>query len=407
MLITTGVSLLSSLSTLADVFNRNKDKIDNVVGAGRDIAGRTSSVLNSLSAGSVEEITKATRIEPMVLIDEVIVNDPIVTDVLKVTTSREAAYFAQALALLGNVSGMSVIGTLDRLNPNRTGYGLNELDGAPEASETFGLEELSAGLMTNRDVRYTGYLKTSFRDAEYRAGLEAQQQATKSPDGIVFGKNQMTDIYDVPNLAVGKHFEVTVTNNGDSRVIPMTVRLLPVQTDSESIVRILAMSQSQQTIKERWHLYKAGELSFSQLWDATDLIENQTRTLIRDKSGFYKEALRRMENNRKKGFVTGTPSLNTMANVIVIPDTTARRVEQEIGGTFANAATRKKIFDSCAAAMIVVIDNDYGTVTFYTRGDRQPANYSFSALKGKAGKSNDADLMEIFKALAGSRSSAF
>lgn len=406
MLITTGVSLLSSLSTLADVFNRNKDKIDNVVGAGRDIADRTSGVLNSLSAGSVSEITKATRIEPLVLIDEVIVNDPIIPDILKVTTSREAAYFAQALALLGNVSGMSVIGTLDRLNPNRTGYGLNELDNAPAAYETFGLEELSAGLMTTRDARYTGYLKTTFRDAQYAASMEAQQ-ATKSPDGIVFGKNQMTDIYDVPNLAVGKHFEVTVTNNGESRVIPMTIRLLPIQTDSESIVRILSMSQNQQSMKERWHLYKAGELSFSELWSATDLIENQTRTLLRDKSGFYKEALRRMENNRKKGLTSGTPSLNTMANVIVIPDTTARRVEQEIGGTFANVATRKKIFDACAAAMIVVVDNDYGTVTFYTRGDRVPAQFSFSALKGKAGKTNDADLMDIFKALAGNRSSAF
>ena len=82
-----------------------------------DIMKKTNDLTKS--GGSLNEYTKALRVEPIVLIDQSVESLPYTEDILKTCLTMFSAYYLQAIAISVNVGKVDVARMFDHLNPER------------------------------------------------------------------------------------------------------------------------------------------------------------------------------------------------------------------------------------------------------------------------------------------------
>lgn len=379
-LVVTGVvSLVTAIGTLSQLFKDVKKDIDPVIGA-----------IKNAGTNDLITLTKVCRMEPLVLVDDRLRLEPSMPDVLQVITSLIAGYYIQTFAVLGKIDGIDVIGTLDKLNPARTGIGLNSLE---ENQRT----------QSHRVGNGNGI-------GFYSIGLEAMDDDAKADDQVEkdgtvsykTDKNTVSEITQITNLAVGKMIKVTMSANGKSVEIPITIRVKPITTDQDTIVATLALGSNKNTTKQRWMRFRAGELSFSNMLFGDDVIAQHKSVLIKDKSGFYAEVVRRAQGNAKKGILSGNLSLATDSNVIIITAETALKTSRELGGSLDDFAIREQVFKTIHCNILIIIDQNRGMITFHYRGERIGNKMSLQDIK-MANKGTGPDIMSIFSAFQENR----
>lgn len=378
------VTLGTALSSLATWFMTTKNKAQDS-GLSLD---KTLQAIGAVGNADLITFTKVCRMEPLVLLDDRLRNDPVTPDIMQVLTSIVAGYYLQTFALLGQVKGVDVIGTLDKLNPARTGIGLNSFD-TPHA------DYINSHRVVGKSLPF------------YSIGVEALIDGDLPPDPTAGsqGKTSLSvpgnvaDIYQATNLAVGKMIKAVITADGNSVEVPITIRMKPITTDSKSIAATLAIGTNKNTVKERWQRFKAGELTFSNFIFMDDVVQQHKSILIKDKSGFYAEVVRRANGNLAKGIISGNLSMATNSNIIVISAPTAVAVERELGGSLNNFKVREGIFKNVYSNILVVFNQDSGMVTLYYRGENTGTTVSAYDLK-LSSKGNGPDIMSIFTAFA-------
>lgn len=85
-----------------------------------NLVSKLPDLLRSARSDSLVEFTKPTRVEPIVLMDDRVVNLSFTPDIMQSLTSIFSGYYLQAVALSVNVGRVDVIDLLDRVNPNRS-----------------------------------------------------------------------------------------------------------------------------------------------------------------------------------------------------------------------------------------------------------------------------------------------
>lgn len=225
------------------------------------------------------------------------------------------------------------------------------------------------------------------------------QSAENKPVKIQTDKNVVADISAPTNLALGKMIKVTLSANGNTIEIPITIRVKPVTTGSDAVTAILAIGTTKNTVAERWNRFKAGELTFTNLATGDDVIRQHKKILVQDTSGFYAEITRRARGNAKKGALSGNLSLATDSNVVMISSATALDVGRELGGELSNFRIREAMFAKVYSNMLIIVDDLRGMVSFYYRGESLPNVLSLQDIK-LYNKGSGPDIMSIFSAFA-------
>lgn len=341
--------------------------------AGLKIAQRLKQVSGDQS---LIEYSQPTRVEPIVMIDERAVFLPYMTDVMQSLTSIFAGYYLQALALSVNVGRVDVIKTLDRLNPNRKLFYSFEgrpamidadkyehslpMPGQATGMEAFGLED------TNREIQV--------RDS---------------------GKI----VSELANLSVGKLLEVTLEDGGKKATFPVGLRLIANSIKSDVLAHTLTVNTvNNKSMKDRFHMWRAGQLRFMRdLIFAQDLIEEHRKTLMRDDKGVYAAVMKRRQKNRMASILSGSPSIATASNLMVITDTTRKEVERMGGGRLEDFKTREQMFKGTYLMLLVVIDPEWEQLTIYHRSIDTPTELSVKDVKGQS-RGSGPDVTEILKA---------
>lgn len=366
--ITGAVTLISAISIVAERIAALKKSTDELKKSTDGIIGAAA----NLGTTDLITLTKVARMEPLVLVDDTLKYDPVMPDVMQVLTSLIAGYYIQAFGVLGSVDGVNLIGTLDKLNPNRIGMGLNSFDG------------------DENDMKLPALHDTPI----YSIGCEALEEkgnVTASVD-----KTSVADVTQATNLIVGKMIKVSLTRNGVSAEVNIVVRPTPISTASDVVAAILSVASTKNTIKERWHRFRSGELTWKNMFFADDVVEEHKKLLMKDTSGVYGEIVRRASKNKAKGLLSGNPSLATDSNIIVISQATAIKAGRELGGPIENFDIRQRIFSHIHSNVIVVVNQNSSMVTLYYRGERMATERSFVELK-LSNKSGGPDIMEIYK----------
>lgn len=319
-------------------------------------------------SSSLIEFTRPTRVEPTVLVDQRTMGLPYITDVMHSLNSIFTGYYLQAMALSVDINGVNTIRQLDKLNPRRDPAGA--WIGGPATESNVSIESGAYELPRSLDA-----VSMEKRGVDNRKAVE---QAN--------------------NLAVGKLIEVKVGHDTNSAVIPVTVRLLVAAMAPDTLVHSLAVGGGERSVKERWHAWRAGQLSFvKDLILCQDLIAKHRKDLIDDPSGYYQQATSRNRKNQAAALASQNPSIATASSMFVMTEKTCTELEAQLGGKISDFKVREKLFKATYGMIMVVIDPEWEQVTFYHQSLDTPTELSVRDIKS-ANRGDGPDVFEILKA---------
>ena len=354
---------------------------------------------------SVVQFTSALRVEPVTMIDKRLEHVDYMTDVLQTLLSMFCGYYLQAVACMTNVGQINVLKMLDALNPTRD----PSLAAASVVDAING--SVKPSMLSMESYAGAALPRPSLESIKIPAGTKAAL-LLKDPDsaarrkdmhGSVSGKVDPLDkafkaAHEATNLAVGKILEVNIESNGAKGRFPIAVRLATSIVDTDVLIHILGSSGHDNSFSERRHRWKAGDLQFwRDLVFCQDLIDEQRKLLLKDKSGVMAELNRRRSMNSAAALASGTPSVGSASAMVVIDRETAIELERANLGQLSDATFRSKIFNDSLTMLMVVVDRDREVVTIYTRGIQLPSRHSVRELKS-SNKGGGPDVGEILKA---------
>lgn len=249
-------------------------------------------------------------------------------------------------------------------------------------------------------------LERAMQDAEIRKYVEDQyaKRPTVYMDGSTSDNSYSVDtkdvskmVTDITNLAVGKMIEVTISENGQSAKIPVTVRMRVTGMSPQVLTETLSIGGYDGSFKSRWRQWRAGEIRFwADAVFAMDRIEAHKKAAMKDKSGYYAAVHKRDAKNGLAAAMTGNVSVGTASSIIVMTEQTRKDIERNLNRKLSDFRTRQDVFENTYAMLMVVIDPEWETVTVYHRGIEMPTELTAKDITTSA-KGNGPDITEILK----------
>ena len=393
------------------------------------LANGVKNAVGVMRGQSLATFTQSARIAPYVLIEDSLRQQPYISDILHAATSIYAGYYLTAVSLLGDVNGVSVLEKLDRINPNRPIDALSRagkmrmstesfalglpFKGRPEVKGVWGYSQESHRFMPEAvlaleakvtETTVNSTVRSTPNDDGSKTTTTSSKTTVSAPDDPVepinspgLNRDTLVAAKEASSLAVGKLLEVRMVINGQQLTVPTMVTLFPNTSDSESFAHILSLHEQAHTVRERWHDWRSGNISFwSDFVMMRDIIKKHRKVLIKDKSGYY-AAVTRQTRNHKLASALDSPSLAEASNVLIFSSTTARRAEAEIGGKLTDFGVREAVFEKTKAMIMFVVDRDREMVQIYHAGIEMANELSVRELK-VANKNSGPDVAEILKA---------
>lgn len=387
-------------------------------------AGAVAGKVMASTPQSLAAFTKSARIAPYVLIEEPLRQQPYISDILHAATSIYAGYYLTAVSLLGDVSGVSVLEKLDRINPNRPMDALGRsgkrlmsmttedfklglpFKGRPHVKGSWGYSQESHRFMPEpllaMEAKVTETtVEVTVGETTNADGSTTTKTTTRQPEDVInspgLNRDTLLAAKEASSLAVGKLLEVRMVIDGQQLTVPTMVTLFPNTSDSESFAHILSLHEQAHSVRERWHDWRSGNISFwSDFVMMRDIIKKHRRVLVKDKSGYY-AAVSRQSRNHRVASILDTPSLAEASNILVFTTTCARRAEAVIGGKLSDFGVREAVFEKTQAMIMFVVDRDREMVKIYHSGIEMANELSVRELK-VANKNTGPDVAEILKA---------
>lgn len=234
-----------------------------------------------------------------------------------------------------------------------------------------------------------------------KQGLDLRKQEREdrlTASEIGFGRDTMKDLKELANLSVGKMFSVEITDGLHKASIMVAIRLMASSLPTSSLIHILSIGSQDNTVKERYHAWKAGRLEFiKDLCFCQDLIDAHRKNLMADKDGIYSNLIKRARGNQISTLVSGNPSVATASNLVIMSNTTAEQLEIQLNGKLSNFKTREKMMKDTYLMIFCIVDKEWDRVTFYHRGISQPTEVGLRDLKS-ANKGSGPDVSDILSA---------
>src|SRR5690606_36854982 len=117
-------------------------------------------------------------------------------------------------------------------------------------------------------------------------------------------------VNEVANLAVGSQVTVAVSQGEQKATIPVLVRLRTIGMDPDVIGGVLALGAVDNRLSARFRKWRMGEISgFRDLLLNQDRIDTYRRTVMKDRSGYFRKAYDRRGRGLMATLMTGTPSI--------------------------------------------------------------------------------------------------
>ena len=395
------------MTTLLSPVNEGTLAAGSVLSTVMDTYAKAQAVGSHLKTSSLVSATSVARVEPIVIVDKDCLFLEYLPDILQSTQSIFVGYWLQALSLITNVGDVNVGRVLDKLNPNRkvdTSGFLNTIvnAGIGKESLTYASESLKYKLPT---------VAMEAKDKDKNDSKPEDNRPWFKKPGAEFNtsadQKNLTTVADLTNLSVGKLVNVTIKNNGQEAVIPISFRLMVNTLPPASCVQLLSQGSVDLSFSERWFKWRAGRISFiKDLVFCQDLIREQKRTLMTDKDGVYSEIAKRAKNSKLASFFSKNPSLAEASNIVVISEETAMQLRVKHNLNLDNFKDRQKIFDKTYAMILVVIDRNYERVNMYHYGISASTSVGLRDIK-VANKGSGPNIMEVLAAFKGGNAPVF
>jgi hypothetical protein len=359
-------------------------------------------------ASSLADAAKPARVEPVCLIDQVLVDQPFMQDILKLALSNYAGYYLQAVNMICGVGSIDTLGVFDTLNPHRSINGGTTLGNAVRREATKGLrtalgtEKFEHGLPAVEAFE-PGYSKdvvavASLEDSSEKASTDKSQgkdaKKTERLQDAIISDGQK--IYEAENLAVGKLLNVELRDGEHKAKIPVLLRLIPVPVPSSVLVHIFS-ADGRDNWAQRFFMVQTGQLRF---WRdfvlGQDMIDAHFKALMDDKSGAYSTMMDRRRDNTAAAMSTGRVSMADASNIAVISTQTLKEAGSKLYGKIEQKAVRDAIFANSYLLLLIVVDERFQRVRIYHRGIDLSTEHRYDEIKAME-KNKGSDIGELFK----------
>lgn len=388
------------MTTLLSPVNEGTLAAGSVLSTVMDTYAKAQAVGSHLKTSSLVSATSVARVEPIVIVDKDCLFLEYLPDILQSTQSIFVGYWLQALSLITNVGDVNVGRVLDKLNPNRKVDTNGFLETIVKAG--IGKENYT---YASESMKYK--LPTIAMEAKGDKGNKDSAIAKVDKGNNDSAIAKVDNIADLTNLSIGKIINVTIKNNGQEAVIPISFRLMVNTLPPASCVQLLSQGSVDLSFSERWFKWRAGRISFiKDLVFCQDLIREQKRTLMTDKDGVYSEIAKRAKNSKLASFFSKNPSLAEASNIVVISEETAMQLRVKHNLNLDNFKDRQKIFDKTYAMILVVIDRNYERVNMYHYGISASTSVGLRDIK-VANKGSGPNIMEVLAAFKGGNAPVF
>ena len=388
---------LSEIVDKALVHGMQKNRVSGE--AATDVLNIASNVSNKVShltginnGNSLSSYAQMANVEPRVIVEDTLRTLPNLDKYMLTLTNIYAAYYMLAIGLSNTVSGISVLSVLERFNPNRTASYIDVFSAI--SRESYMEQVYKLPNYKTADIDVLALDKPSKRVLEI--SNESDNNKKKIPNASL---NQgLKQIADADNLAVGRLLEVTISNNGIEVNTPVSVRMRPMIVPQLIVRELMTFGDVKESWSERWHRWRAGELSLiGDVVLQNDLVRNRRKLLAMDKQGIYREMLQRRRGNRLAAIASGKASLGAISSFVIVSANTMNQIRTNTGMTLDNQDFLNGLFEQNSAMMFIVIDTDWENIRCYTHGVKGVAEYTFKQFEGLS-KGNGPDIVEIMKA---------
>lgn len=366
------------------------------------VISRLAGFVKQSRSDSIIEVSSNTRNEFLTLVTPEVAALSYSNEIMQSCLTLVTSYMLSAISTLVEIDGINDKEILDQINTNRDP--LDSLLGAGAKAHSFlGTESWQYGLP---DPKNSGMLLCAQKPKSRRMGFEAIEDK-EDERGMSFGRNTQADMRDLANLSVGKTFEVNFEANGNRKTVNMQVRLMVSDIDDATMMGILRSGSGNNTFKERLIRVRAGSLHwFYDLILLNDLVDEARRTRIKDKSKFYRHILAKRSKNFLSGLFSLRPSVNNASAILAFTNRQAEELELEMGGELDDYAIRQKVFEATYTMIMVVVDPQWETVTFYHRGIDHKTTISADALK-RANKKGGTEVEDVLRAYTAGAAPSF
>jgi hypothetical protein len=352
--------------------------------------------LAAAKSSSLIEYTKPMRVEPIALVDRDCVHYEGVEDVMQSLLSLFSGYYLMAVALSSQIGNVSVMGKLGPLNPQRdpiteaslTGFKLLTMESYQYALPRYGDKEIKPVFESFYDP-----VLSSNADDDPGQTTQGSKLGVNDKAAADLGKT----IAESANMSVGKILSVEITDGRCKMNIPVNVRLLVNLIPTQSLISILSEGHVDKSWKARWHGWRSGRLdSIKDMIFCQDLIDAHRKKLMGDSEGIYGNIIDRKRKNQLSAILSGTPSVATASNLVVMSRETLNQIQATTDADFSRFDNREKFFSETSLMIIAVIDKQRDRVIFYHRSIPTETDVSIRSLKS-ANKSG-VDVKDVLQA---------
>lgn len=339
-------------------------------------------LIRGATSNSLVEYASHTRAEPNCLVENEISTIPEMEDICRTMLTIFSGYYLSSVSIATNVGDINVIKQLDKVNPNRR---IKNSVGMP-LDALIALEAYDSGLPD---------LSKPVRWAQESADSEEESSGTTT------GRNTIDLLKSADQLSVGKALEVNFNSKGEQRTIVVNTRLMVQLTTADALANILSIGSVDNSIKERYHKWRAGDLEMvKDIIFCRDIYVNYRKALINDNTGYYASAKAAQRSNKISALLSLNPSVANYSSIFIISPETLTHFERETGIKLDNFKQREKVFERTFAMMIAVVDPRWKEITIYHHTINRPTKVSFKDMKsiGKSGSGDEVNqVLEAYR----------
>lgn len=330
-----------------------------------DYAGKAKHAYNVLNTSSVHQSASRAVIAPLVAIEDTIIHKEYANDLMQVVQIRDTIAVLTHLGLQGAVgTGVKISDLIGEIQPNRSG--MMALAGVEAIGDTLPTKD------------------------------------KKNPEGITVDAKPK-ELVEYSPLSIGKVVTAQVYN--DSGVaIPflLTFRQTAIPLSYASMLNTFKGIAIDESFNGRKLKKAIGQITTPEFLSGKDIVKERFRIANNDMSKYYSESSKREAGNKMAAIRTGTISMNTLANTIIMTQDSLNQIELEIGRRLSHENGRDKIFKEVKANTIVVCNEDRGIFTFYSIASSLPETFTRKDLEIKSKGGNNSNTLEDLVKLIGS-----
>lgn len=361
--------------------------------------------------GNIVSYGRAAEVVPMCLVDESCSTSELLEPTLQTLLAVYAGHYFRAFTMHNiSIGGKSIHRRLDKFSTDRSilsNIGAEDFkDGLPTMGELSqdipeDLEDLiEEGLKIEQEA-----LKMMSVGNEAHPPAASKTTATGAKDSgskTIDLSLKQADLSGPVNFATGLTVNLKISENGNTVVVPVTIRLNAMYMAPSPLVAILGFSANDISFGARWKKWRLGGIDFwNDLVLCQDLIDEHKKNIRADKTGVYLKMMNRRRQNSLTAALSGSGSANSSSNIVVMSEETAAALELKAGGRLDHFQFRERLFAQGYGIMFAIISQRRGRVRFYTRSIPDYTEVSErdmkAATKGNSGP-DVADILNAFRA---------